>query len=58
MTKGDSRLLVGDQWTFVAIDPETKLAPSWLVGKRDRRTAAVAFMQGLQTRLSNRVQLS
>lgn len=57
MTKEDDRRRVGDQWTYVAIDPETKLVPSWLVGKRDLRTAG-AFLQDLQTRLVNRVQLS
>lgn len=24
----------GDVWTFVAIDPDTKLIPCWLVGER------------------------
>ena len=31
---GDDKARVGDQWTFVAIDPDTKLIPSYLVGKR------------------------
>ena len=30
----DDRMRVGDQWTFVAIDADTKLVPTWLVGKR------------------------
>lgn len=47
----------GDLWTFVAIDPETKLVPSWLVGKRTLETAKV-FMDDLSERLSSRVQLS
>src|SRR3990170_3196496 len=25
----------GDVWTWVAIDPDTKLVPAWLVGTRD-----------------------
>jgi IS1 family transposase len=50
-------LRVGDQWTFVALDPETKLVPSYLVGKRTTENA-VLFMNDLATRLSNRVQLS
>ena len=29
----------GDVWTWVAIDADTKLVPSWLVGERTRRTA-------------------
>src|SRR5712664_1668212 len=51
------RLRVGDQWTFVAIDAETKLIPVYRVGKRNLPTAT-AFMTDLAGRLSNRVQLS
>ena len=29
----------GDVWTWVAIDADTKLIPSWLVGERTTRTA-------------------
>ncbi len=29
------REVAGDVWTFVAIDADTKLAISWLVGRRD-----------------------
>src|SRR6516225_6651982 len=29
---------VGDQYTFVALDPQTKLVPTYLVGKRDLPT--------------------
>src|ERR1017187_10395259 len=29
------REICGDAWTFVAIDADTKLAISWLVGRRD-----------------------
>jgi IS1 family transposase len=47
----------GDQWTFVAIDPHTKLVPAYRVGKRTREHA-VAFMTDLSDRLSNRVQIS
>jgi len=50
-------LRAGDFWTFVAIDPETKIVPSYRVGKRTRENA-VAFMQDLSERLSNRVQIS
>jgi hypothetical protein len=28
----------GDAWTFVAIDADTKLVPSWYVGQRDATT--------------------
>lgn len=48
---------VGDMWTYVAIDPDTKLVPSYLVGKRTRKNT-VAFINDLSERLANRVQLS
>ena len=32
------RTKIGDQWTFVAIDPDTKLVPAYRVGKRTRTT--------------------
>ena len=54
---GDDRSRLGDQWTFVALDPDTKLVPAHLVGKRTR-TNAVAFMDDLSGRLDNRVQIS
>lgn len=47
----------GDQYVFVAIDPETKLALSHRVGKRTGRTAH-AFLSDLASRLAGRVQLS
>lgn len=47
----------GDVWTWVAIDADTKLVPSWLVGKRDAGYA-FEFMSDLGERLKNRVQLT
>ncbi len=47
----------GDVWTFTAIDAETKLMPSFLVGSRDAG-CATEFMQDLARRLVNRVQLT
>ena len=47
----------GDTWTWTAIDAETKLVPSWLVGGRDSEYA-MAFMDDLSRRLANRVQLT
>lgn len=47
----------GDCWTFIALDRETKLIPSFTVGKRDSYHARV-FMEDLAGRLSRRVQLS
>ncbi|MDE2361187.1 MAG: hypothetical protein KGM42_00805 [Hyphomicrobiales bacterium] len=57
VTKADDKARVGDQWTFVAIDPDTKLIPSYLVGKRSKPNA-IAFMTDLSERLANRVQIS
>src|SRR6266851_2048568 len=57
VTREDDKSRVGDQWTFVAIDAETKLVPVYRVGKRNLPTAT-AFMTDLAGRLSNRVQLS
>lgn len=53
----DRRAGLGDVWTFLSIDPLTKLMPSFLVGKRDRYHT-VAFMEDLASRLNNRIQLS
>lgn len=47
----------GDVWTFTAIDADTKLIPSFLVGMRDAG-CAFEFMQDLAGRLVNRVQLT
>ena len=47
----------GDTWTWTAIDADTKLVPSWLVGGRDSEYA-MAFMDDLSRRLANRVQLT
>jgi IS1 family transposase len=48
---------VGDVWTFCAIDAETKLVPSFKVGKRDKATAN-AFCADVASRMRNRVQIS
>jgi IS1 family transposase len=55
--KFTDRTKIGDQWTFVGIDPDTKLVPAYRLGKRTRETA-IAFMGDLSERLSNRVQIS
>lgn len=47
----------GDTWTWTAIDADTKLVISWLVGGRDSGYA-MAFMDDLAKRLANRVQLT
>ena len=48
----------GDAWTFTAIDAESKLIVSYLVsGDRDGQSA-LAFMDDLRARLTDRPQLS
>ena len=53
--KGDPNY--GDMWTWVAIDPDTKLVVSYMLGKRDPFCARV-FIRDLSERLANRVQLT
>jgi IS1 family transposase len=53
----DDKTLVGHFWTWVAMDADTKLVPTYIVGKRDAATAR-AFISDLASRLTNRVQLS
>jgi IS1 family transposase len=48
---------IGDQWVYVAIDAETKLVPSFFVGKRVRPDTW-AFLWDLNKRIANRVQLT
>ena len=47
----------GDTWTWTALDSDSKLIVSWLVGGRDGENA-IAFMDDLRSRLANRVQLT
>jgi IS1 family transposase len=47
----------GDVWTWTAIDADTKLVASFLVGTRNARSAAM-FIDDLKSRLANRVQLT
>ena len=47
----------GDVWTWVAIDADTKLVPTYRVGARDLQEATL-FMTDLASRLANRVQLT
>jgi hypothetical protein len=47
----------GDVWTFTAICADSKLVPSWHIGRRDLPNATV-FMRDLAERLNNRVQLT
>jgi IS1 family transposase len=48
---------IGSVWTWTALDADTKLIASWMVGGRDA-VAAHEFMKDLAGRLANRVQLT
>ena len=48
---------VGSVWTFCAIDTDSKIVPSFKIGKRNHDTAN-AFMTDLASRLKNRIQLA
>jgi IS1 family transposase len=47
----------GSVWTWTALDADTKLIVSWMVGTRDGQSA-YEFMKDLAGRLANRVQLT
>jgi IS1 family transposase len=47
----------GDIYTWVAIDADSKLVITWLVGERTREDAHV-FMRDLASRLADRIQLT
>lgn len=47
----------GDVYTWTALDADTKLVPSFLVGKRDASYARL-FIDDLASRLNNRLQLT
>jgi IS1 family transposase len=47
----------GDVWTWIAIDADTKLIPSWVVGGRDAVTARI-FISDLRHRVYGRFQIT
>ncbi len=53
----DDQSKVGDFWTWVAIDPDSKLVPHHMVGKRDMFEAR-EFTMELRRRVEGRVQIS
>ena len=55
--QNSARGAVGDVWTFVAIEAQTKLVLSWLVGSRDAG-CATEFLQDVAGRISSRIQLT
>ncbi|MSR06064.1 MAG: IS1 family transposase [Gemmatimonadetes bacterium] len=48
---------MGDCWTFTAIDPDSKLMVTWLVGMRTAENFNT-FMRDLAGRMSGRIQLT
>ena len=55
---GDAAKGLGDVWTFVAIDADTRMVPAFRVGKRDSYNAN-CFVEDLAARLDGeRVQIS
>ena len=48
---------IGDVWTWTALDPDSKLMCSWLVGERSPEDAE-AFMADLAGRINHRVQIT
>jgi len=49
--------ICGDVWTFTAIEADSKLVISWMVGQRDAGFAS-AFLRDVEARLANRIQLT
>ena len=54
---GDAERGFGDVWTWVAIDADTRMVPTFCVGKRDSYHAK-CFVGDLATRVQGRVQIS
>lgn len=48
---------IGDVWTWVAIDADSKLVVCWHLGKREPEDA-MALMNSLASRVSHRIQLT
>jgi IS1 family transposase len=48
---------IGDTWTWIAIDADTKLIPSYYVGDRSS-ASALHFIHDLKNRMANRIQLT
>jgi len=57
LTREDDVKRTGDFWTWVALDPDTKLVPAYTVGKRDLGTAR-EFAHELGRRVEGRLQVS
>lgn len=56
-TIADKNPKAGDVWLWVAIDADSKLVSSWMLGDRSGSTAAI-FIDDLSRRLASRIQLT
>lgn len=56
-TEDDRAEGMGDVWTWTALDPDSKLIASWMLGDRSS-DSAYTFVSDLAGRLRNRVQIS
>jgi IS1 family transposase len=57
LTPDDDHSQMGDFWTFVALDADTRLIPTYKIGKRTIETT-LSMIDDLSDRLNNRVQIS
>lgn len=57
-THSDRRDGLGDCWTFVAVDAESRMVPAYLVSSTRRKHDAVEFCDNVASRLNGRVQIS
>lgn len=57
VTQEDDASRIGDTWTYTAICADTKIVPTFLVGKRDDAHTR-AFIADVAHRLTRRVQIS
>ena len=57
LTKEQMEAGFGSVWTWTAIDADTKLIVSYMLGDRGAKTGHV-FMQDVASRISNRIQLT
>ena len=48
---------IGDTWTWIAIDADTKLVPAYFVGDRSS-ASSLHFIHDLKNRMANRIQLT
>jgi hypothetical protein len=57
-TAEDRRAGLGDVWTFVAVDAESRMVPAYLVSPTRRKYDAVHFCEDVASRVNDRVQVS